>query len=325
MVKSLGQRMNDKPIFIATRGSALALAQANFTLAACRQKFPQTRFEIKIIKTTGDKLQTASLSKIDGSLPKGLFTKELENALLRGEADLAVHSLKDLPTELPAGLHLGGVSGKREDVRDVLIHKFPAQPAARLAGLPPGLTAGTSSTRRTAQLLAMRPDFKVVEIRGNVLTRLHKLAADTKMDVTILAAAGLARLGYRISENGALTGNNAPAGLLARILETDEMLSCVGQGAIGLESREKDGRIGAICRELTDEATLQCVTAERSFLQAIGGGCQAPVGAYARIAGREIHLQVISFLGKETRRAGGCAPLTDAIALGRRVAAELAG
>src|SRR5580658_1944318 len=153
--------MRDKAIRIATRGSALALAQANAVLAQCRKTFPKLAFELKIIKTTGDKFLGASMAKPDASLPKGLFTKELEVALLKRRADMAVHSLKDLPTELPEGLKLGAVAGKRADVRDMLIYKSPLTHGLKLAQLPKGLTVATSSTRRQAQLLALRPDFKV--------------------------------------------------------------------------------------------------------------------------------------------------------------------
>src|SRR3954463_712494 len=188
--------MNERTVYLATRGSALALAQTNMVIEQCRALFPALRFESKIIKTTGDKLQTASLAS--ANLPKGLFTKELEAALLAGDADLAVHSLKDLPTELPDGLKLGAVS-ERADVRDVLIyrdaHFFANQPAHAWAGqtqsvpkrgfspgltlsdLPNGATIATSSNRRSAQLLEKRPDLKIVPVRGNVGTRLNKLAA----------------------------------------------------------------------------------------------------------------------------------------------------
>src|SRR4051794_21775689 len=162
------------PIRITSRGSALALAQANMVLAQCRAAFPNDSFEIRIVKTTGDKLQTASLAA--ANLPKGLFTKEIEEALLDGSGDLAVHSLKDLPTDLPAGLKLGAVS-KRADVRDVLIYRHESKfQISNLKSLPQGATVATSSTRRRAQLLDTRPDLNIVPIRGNVGTRLRKLA-----------------------------------------------------------------------------------------------------------------------------------------------------
>src|SRR5690349_3731572 len=229
----------DKTIFIATRGSPLALAQANNLLAQCRNTFPQLAFDLKIIKTTGDKLQTASLAKEGESLPKGLFTKELEVALLENQADIAVHSLKDLPTELPTGLILGAVS-KRADVRDVLVYRDAEylrqtgksdrqgfRPKLAIKDFPQGATVATSSTRRKSQLLAQRSDLKVVEIRGNVATRLEKLANQPQLDATVLAAAGLERLNFKITAEGKLTGEGIPEGLLATILDLDVMLPCV--------------------------------------------------------------------------------------------------
>jgi hydroxymethylbilane synthase len=317
--------MKPKPVRIATRGSPLALAQAQIVLAQCRRTFPTLAFELKIIKTSGDKLQTASLSHADAgaALPKGLFTKELETALLKRRADLAVHSLKDLPTELPHGLILGAVAGKRADVRDVLIYKRPLPPGLKLPAFPPGLTVATSSTRRQAQLLALRPDFKTMEIRGNVGTRLAKLAGQKQMDATILALAGLHRLDFRITPDGRLDGPGAPPGLLASVLEVEEMLPCVGQAAIGLEIRADDEHLARICYELNDETTFQCVAAERSFLRALGGGCQTPVAALATMAGVQINLRAVSFLQTKLRRAEERAPAAKAQALGEKIAAQL--
>ena len=299
---------SDRPIVLATRGSALALAQANSVISQCRACFPRLQFELKIIKTSGDKLQTASLAKEGTQLPKGLFTRELEVALLKHKADLAIHSLKDLPTELPAGLKLGAVS-KRADVRDVLIYRdaaylkaaeadtqaetwTPGQSSRRgfngkisLAALPAGATVGTSSTRRKAQALLANPALNIQELRGNVVTRLQKLAARPELDAIILAWAGLARLDFTVSSEGKLLGDAVPDGLLATILETEEMLPCVGQGALGIEVREQDERITTICERLNHFNTLQCVSAERAFLAAMGGGCQSPVAAHAEVAG----------------------------------------
>ena len=316
--------MIEPPILIATRGSALALAQANWVLAECRRKFPRLTFALKIIKTTGDKLQSASLSRIDASLPRGLFTKELENALLKGKADVAVHSLKDLPTQLPDGLVLGGVAGKRADVRDVLIYRDDLKPKTKLADFPPGLTVATSSTRRKAQILAQRPDFKGVEIRVNVPTRLQKLADQPEIDATILAAAGLGRLHIRITAAGRLQGGDTPAGLVATFLDEIEMLPCVGQGALGLEIREHDERMAGICRRLNHAETFQCVAAERALLRAMGGGCQTPIGAHAQaLRAGNFACKQVSFLTDKPRRAEGRAPMSEAIALGERVAAQL--
>jgi hydroxymethylbilane synthase len=315
--------MKKKTILLATRGSALALAQANAVLDQCRQKFPKLSFVLRIIKTSGDKKLTASLANPDASLPKGLFTKELEVALLKKLADMAVHSLKDLPTELPDGLKLGAVAGKRADVRDVLIYKKPLTPGLKLAQLPKGMTVATSSTRRQAQLLAARPDFKVVEIRGNVATRLRKLADQPELGATILAAAGLGRLHFRITKEGALQGDEVPEGLLALILETDVMLPCVGQAAIGLEIRDDDEPAATLCRELNDESTFQCVIAERALLRALGGGCQMPIGAHATMEGTELRLRAISFLRDKPLRAEAKGSAHDAEALGKLVAQKL--
>jgi hydroxymethylbilane synthase len=324
-----------RPLAIATRGSALALAQAHAVLAQCRAAFPQLEFELKIIKTTGDKLQTASLAQDGKTLPKGLFTKELEAALLKERADLAVHSLKDLPTELPPGLKLGAVC-KRADVRDVLIYRdaeaqqTSGQPARRgfwpklaVMDLPAGAVVATSSTRRRAQLLAHNPMLKVPDIRGNVLTRLKKLAERAELDATVLALAGLTRLGFRITPEGRLEGDAVPGGLLATVLDTEVMLPCVGQGAIGIEVREQDERVAAVCERLNDFNTLQCVTAERAFLAAMGGGCQSPVAAYAQVTGDELQIRVLSFVHGPLRRAQAARPITEAAELGRQLAAGL--
>jgi hydroxymethylbilane synthase len=316
-------------IYIATRGSALALAQANNVLAQCRAAFPGRAFELKIIKTTGDKLQTASLAKEGESLPKGLFTKELEVALLENEADLAVHSLKDLPTELPEKLTLGAV-GKRADVRDVLIYRAAGTSVGRgfkavhaIKDFPDGAVVGTSSTRRKAQLLAHRADLKIIDHRGNVLTRIEKLAARADLDAIVLAAAGLARLNFQIAADGILSGPGVPTGLLATILEPEVMLPCVGQGAIGIEIRENDERIAAVCEKLNHVPTQVCVTAERAFLAAMGGGCQSPVAAYGELIGEQLRLRAVSFRDGPVRITEGHAAPKEAAALGRRLADEL--
>src|ERR1051325_7921026 len=270
--------MPEKPIIIATRGSALALAQSNMIAAQLRAVFPKLRFELKIIKTTGDKLQKASMAKTDPALPKGLFTKELEVALIKGQADIAVHSLKDLPTELPVGLILAATP-EREDVRDVLIYRdaksfVNPKGSAALKGLnphtalkdfPTGATIATSSTRRKAQLLVARPDLNIVEIRGNVSTRMQKVADRAELDGTVLALAGITRLKFTIAKDGKLNGDQVPEGLLASVLDLDVMLPAVGQGAIGIEIRAGDERISKICDRLNDFNTFQCVTAERAF------------------------------------------------------------
>jgi hydroxymethylbilane synthase len=338
---------SERSIIIATRGSALALAQANMIAAQCRETFPKLRFELKIIKTTGDKLQKASMAKVGEGLPKGLFTKELEVALVKGRADLAVHSLKDLPTDPPAGLTLAATP-KRADVRDVLIYRdaeylselstlnpqrvewSPGQDALRgfkphlkLKDFPKGATIATSSTRRKEQLLAARPDFNVVEIRGNVTTRMQKVAERGELDATVLALAGLTRLNFRVTAEGKLEGDAVPDGLLATVLDVDVMLPCVGQGAIGIEIRADDERIAKICERLNHFNTFQCVTAERAFLRAMGGGCQSPVAAYAEINGSRMEMSAVSFREGPARRAEGKRPVAEAAALGEQLAAEL--
>jgi len=347
----------ERPIIIATRGSALALAQANLIAAQCRETFPRLRFELKIIKTTGDKLQTASMAKVEGGLPKGLFTKELEVALVKSRADLAVHSLKDLPTDLPAGLKLAATP-KRADVRDVLIYRSAEylsqvstpwrgeatrrrlnpqpvdwtpgqstlkgfQPHLKLKDFPAKATIATSSTRRKEQLLAARPDLNVVEIRGNVITRMQKVAERGELDATVLALAGLTRLNFRVTPDGELEGDAVPDGLLATILDVDVMLPCVGQGAIGIEIRADDERIVKICERLNHFNTFQCVTAERAFLRAMGGGCQSPVAACAEIDGGRMQMRVVSFRDGPAKRADGKRPIAEAAALGEALAALL--
>ena len=337
---------SERPIIIATRGSALALAQANLVAAQCRAAFPRLRFELKIITTTGDKLQKSSL--VEGGLPKGLFTKELEVALVKGRADLAVHSLKDLPTDLPAGLILAATP-KREDVRDVLIYRDAAflarqketiseqkewspgqsdlrgyKPHLKLKDFPRGATIATSSTRRKMSLLDVRPDFKIVEIRGNVTTRMQKVAERGELDATILALAGMTRLNFKINTDGTLVGDAVPDGLLATVLDLEVMLPCVGQGAIGIEIRADDERIGKIVERLNHFNTFHCVTAERAFLRAMGGGCQSPVAAYAEIIGNKISMCAVSFHDPTMiKRGDGKRPIIEAAILGEEIAERL--
>lgn len=331
--------MTDRTFYIATRGSALALAQSNTVLAQCRAAFPEPHFELKIIKTTGDKMQTLSLANPNQESTKGLFTKELEVALLNGEADLAVHSLKDLPTELPDGLVLGAVC-QRADVRDVLIYRdaryrsaaAPSDQEAGGRGFPPhavirdfpsGATIATSSVRRQAQLLVSRPDLNLVPIRGNVGTRLQKLLDQKPLDGLVLAAAGLSRLHILIDDGGRLLGDQVPDGLLAVYLPTEEMLPCVGQGAIGIEVRAQDPQIAAVCEKLNHPSTQRCVTAERAFLHAMGGGCLSPVAAYADLIGEQIRLRAVSFRTGDHRHGEAQRHWQDAELLGQQLAAEL--
>ncbi len=328
----------ENTIYVATRGSTLALVQATVVLEQCRAAFPDLRFEIKIVKTTGDKLQTASLA--EANLPKGLFTKELEQALLSGEASLAVHSLKDLPTELPEGLGVGAVT-RRADVRDVLICRGAAIPANSgsgpdVEGLPPGATVATSSTRRRAQLLERRPDLNVVPIRGNVPTRLRKLCEQEEIGALVLAAAGLQRLGYEVRADGHLTSPgrlslperglslNLVSPLMAAYLPLSEMLPCVGQAAIGVEIRQDDEQAKVFCGRLNDPGTELCVRAERAFLRGLGGGCQLAVAALAEVTGDQIYMRCVSYLSGGARRTEGQGRATEPEKLGEELARKIA-
>jgi hydroxymethylbilane synthase len=331
-------RSVSRTIYIATRGSALALAQSNMVLAQCRKNFPDRQFELKIIKTTGDKLQTINLTNPDQTVTKGLFTKELEVALLNREADFAVHSLKDLPTELPDGLYLSAVS-EREDVRDVLIYRSTAassfasagasqqkrgyNPGTQLKDFPSGATIASSSTRRQAQILAIRPDLKTVPIRGNVGTRMQKLHDKPELDATVLAFAGMKRLGYTITPEGTIKGRDVPPGLLASVLPLEQMLPCVGQAALGFESRLGDKETDEICAALNHPPTFYCVTAERAFLRAMGGGCLSPVAAYAELTGNELRIRAVSFRDEKVGRAELTGAASQAAELGERVAKGL--
>jgi hydroxymethylbilane synthase len=282
-------------LVIGSRGSQLALWQARWAEARLRAHGIDSRIEI--IKTTGDKITDVPLAKVG---TKGLFTKEIEEALLDGRIDLAVHSLKDLPTELPAGLEIAAVPD-REDPRDALV-------GMRLADLPERARVGTSSLRRSAQLLAIRPDLAVESIRGNVDTRLRKLA-EGDFDAIVLAAAGLNRLGW--------------ADRIAEILPPDVMCPAVGQGALAIETRSS-GAPGA-CAILDHEATRTAVTAERAVLAWLGGGCQIPMGAHARIDGRKLALiaVVVSPDGTRIIREASDGDAADAERIGRSVGAAL--
>jgi hydroxymethylbilane synthase len=250
---------------IGSRGSKLALWQANHI----KDRLSSLGYEcrIEIIQTTGDKFQTGPLKEIGN---KGLFTKEIEEALLDGRVDLAVHSLKDMPTALPYGLQITATP-EREDARDVIIGR-------RLDELPAGSRIGTGSLRRVAQLSAARPDIAVQPIRGNVDTRLRKLD-EGQFDAIVLAAAGLNRLGWshRIAEH----------------LPVELMCPAVGQGSLAIETRTDGGEAMQACKKLNNADTFSCITAERAVLSELGGGCQVPVGAHATIAGERLHVRSI--------------------------------
>ena len=252
---------------IGTRGSALALWQAEWVKAQLQAAHEELVIELLVIKTTGDKILDVPLAKVGG---KGLFVKEIEEALLDGRADLAVHSVKDMPAELPEGLHLA-VMPPREDPRDALITRN----GAGLEALPQGARVGTSSLRRAAQLLHLRPDLHIETLRGNVDTRLRKLESEG-FDAIILAAAGLKRmeLSHVVSE----------------YLEPERILPAVGQGALGIETRTADGFTNKMVASLAHQQTMTMVSAERAFLKRLEGGCQVPIGAQATMEGETLIL-----------------------------------
>ncbi|MCX7762733.1 MAG: hydroxymethylbilane synthase [Candidatus Kryptonium sp.] len=257
-------------IIIGTRGSKLALWQTEFVKEKLSKVVPDIEFEIKIIKTTGDKILNSPLSKIGD---KGIFTREIEIELLDGKIDMAVHSLKDLPTKLPDGLTIGAVT-EREDVRDVLISRNDL----KLADLPLNSVIATGSLRRRAQLLNIRPDFKFVEIRGNIDTRFRKFD-ESNWDGMILAYAGVKRMNYtsRVSE----------------VISTDIILPAVGQGAIAIEVREKDEKILDLVRKVNHRETELATRAERALLRYLEGGCQIPIGAFAYVSNGKIKLSAM--------------------------------
>jgi hydroxymethylbilane synthase len=278
---------------IASRGSQLALWQARWVATQLSAAGQECRIEI--IKTTGDKITDVPLAKVG---TKGLFTKEIEEALLDGRAHLAVHSLKDLPTELPEGLVLAAIP-EREDPRDAMVGRT-------LANLPMGAKVGTSSLRRAAQLRQLRPDLQVESIRGNLDTRLRKLD-EGQYDAILLAAAGLKRLGW---------GDR-----IAEILSPEQMCPAVGQGALAIEARTGfDG-----VKMLDHADTRTAVLAERGVLGALGGGCQVPIGAYATVSEDRVHILAIVAApdGTQVIRAEAEGPSAEASLIGASLAAEL--
>lgn len=290
-------------LVIGTRGSQLALWQSQFIKNQLERHFSDIEVCLKVIKTTGDTIQNRSLV----GLGKGVFTKEIENALLSGDIDLAVHSLKDLPTELPPGLCIAAIPA-REDPRDVLITSI----GLSLENLPKGAKIGTTSPRRKAQLLYIRSDLQVVDVRGNVDTRLRKLR-ETDLDGIILAAAGIKRL--------------LNPEIITQFFDTEEMVPAVGQGALAIEVREGDSRVQELIAPLNDHRAAAEITAERAVLESLGGGCQVPIGAYAKHVNGELLLVGAVCHPKGSlrivERAAG-APDTAAH-LGRVVAEKLRG
>jgi hydroxymethylbilane synthase len=294
------------PLRIGTRGSPMALAQAGIVRDRLAAAHPELAvpgaLEIVVIRTTGDRVQDRPLSEIGG---KGLFTKEIEEALIAGAIDLAVHSMKDVATWLPAGLAIACLL-PRDDPRDALI-----APAARsIAELPRGAVVGSSSLRRQAQLLRLRPDLQIVPLRGNAGTRLKKLAAGT-CDATLLALAGLQRLGE--------------ASAASAILAVEEMLPAVAQGAIGIECRGSDAATQRWLEPLHDAPTARRIAAERALLAALDGSCKTPIAALAQLEGERILLDalVIRPDGTQCHRLVREAPQSDAEALGAETGNEL--
>ena len=292
------------PLKIGTRGSPLALAQAHETRDRLAAAFdlPGAAFEIVVIRTTGDRVTDRPLKEIGG---KGLFTREIEDALLSGAIDIAVHSMKDMPVLQPAGLLLDTYL-PREDVRDALI----SPGFARIADLPAGTVVGTSSLRRRAQLLNRRPDLEVVEFRGNVQTRLKKLA-DGVAAGTFLAMAGLNRL--------------AMAEVPVTAIDTDDMLPAVAQGAIGIERRADDSRSAALLEAIHDHATGQRLAAERAFLTALDGSCETPIAGLAELEGSQLRLrgEVLRPDGSEAISDERRCAIADGAETGRAMAAHL--
>ena len=292
-----------RPLRIGTRGSILARWQAEFVR---KQLFQITgvEAEIIIIRTSGDKMQQAALTEIGG---KGIFIKELEEALLDESVDLAVHSVKDIPTETPGRLHFPAVC-RRDDVRDCLI----SHGGASLANLKQGARVGTGSLRRQAQLRHFRPDLDVRELRGNVDTRLRK-AESGEYDAIVLSKAGLDRLGWsqKITET----------------LSTEISLPAVGQGAIAIESRLKDQEAAEILEKLDDPETRNAIIAERSLLAKLQGGCQVPIGAWARMERGELLMDAVvcSVDGAQYVRQRASAPPDQAAQLGEHMAGVLIG
>ena len=294
--------MKAQKIVIGSRGSQLALWQANWVKSQLERLHSNVDINIRVIATSGDNIQDVPLAKIGG---KGLFVKEIEEALLANEIDLAVHSMKDVPMELPTELGISVIT-KRENPLDALISKN----GEKLADLPQGATIGTSSLRRSSQLLKYRDDFKIHPLRGNVDTRLRKVE-EGKYDAILLASAGLNRLGWanRITEE----------------ISHDILLPAMGQGALGIETRLDDTMIYDFISTLNHEQTHYAVSAERSLVGRLDGGCQVPIGAYARVEKGLITLKglVASLDGEVIYKLENVGPVDDAINIGQELGSKL--
>jgi len=286
---------------LGTRGSPMALWQARWVADALRRHHPGLSTELVVIRTAGDRNRRDPLPRIGG---KGLFVKEIEDALWRQEIELAVHSMKDVPTTLPSGLHLSAVP-PRDDVRDA----FVGRDGQRLLDAPRGWRIGTSSLRRRAQLLARRPDLQVQDIRGNVDTRLRKMRQG-EVDGVVVAAAGMYRLGLQQE--------------ITELLPIEVMLPAVGQGALGLETVAGHW-IDALLQALHDPPTASAVAAERAFLWHLGGGCTVPIAALAQCQGAELHVRglVSTPDGAHSLHQEICGPVQEAVQLGERLAVQM--
>jgi hydroxymethylbilane synthase len=287
---------------IGTRGSSLARCQAEIVRAKLEERHPDRQFELVIVQAKADLNPEVPLVALGG---EGIFVKELEQALISDRIDLAVHSLKDLPLEAPAGLAVAAVL-ERDEMRDALI----ARSGRPLEELSSGSTIGTSSLRRRSQLLHRRKDLTLLEIRGNVDTRLRKLM-EGQYDAIVVAACGLIRLG--LEER------------ITQLLDLSWMLPEPGQGALAIETRADDATIRTLVAPLNHAATRACVEAERSLLRALGGGCRVPIAAYGEMNGSQLHLEgaVVAPDGSRQLRDTLQGPMTDPIALGERLAAQL--
>jgi hydroxymethylbilane synthase len=290
-------------LVIGTRGSKLALWQSEY-IRGLVEDLTGLSVELKIIKTTGDKILDVPLAKVGG---KGLFTKEIEVELSAGTVDLAVHSMKDVPTVLPDGLAIR-MMPPRVDPRDVIV----SGAGYDLETLPEGARLGTSSLRRRSQVVALRPDLEIVDVRGNLDTRMRK-AETGEVDAVILAAAGITRLGWEDR--------------ITHYIDPEQMVSAVGQGAIGVEIREDDEFMADVCAKLSDPDTLCCVSAERVVMRKLEGGCQVPIGAYARIEGDELVMDAFvgSVDGKTIVRHSLVGDPADPLALGDAMVEALIG
>lgn len=287
---------------IGTRQSLLALWQSNYIAACLRNQYPACEVVLKKIVTKGDRILDVPLAQIGG---KGLFTKEIEEELLSGKIDLAVHSLKDMPTVLPEGLCLTVIT-ERANVGDAFVsNKYDS-----FAELPLGAVIGTSSLRRKAQLLAARPDLTIRDLRGNVDTRLRKLD-EGLYDAIILAAAGLERLGHGDRIKG--------------IIPADVCLPAVGQGALAIECRTDNVEVRAMLDFLNDVPTVQATSAERAFLGLVEGGCQVPIGVHADVKNEKIRIEAIiaSLDGKTVLRDSLTGSAADAVALGKKLGEKM--